>query len=268
MTYDVFEKADELGQPIELYEFSYGLETLRYTSAEDQVTYSANLYLPRPMMRTAPTAQSGGTSRQQMEITINADDPIARRYVGIVPAERVTVTVTRFHRGDSPNGVTLWIGRIVSAKFEENGRTCKLYSVSSESALSRPTPGRKYQGLCNHVLYDGFCQVAKASFQHTDTVTGASGDTVTVNGVGSLGSTWAVGGTVKLGAEERLIVAQSGNVLSLQIPFPTSPVGATVDVFAGCDHSIGTCESKFSNVVNFGGFPYVPTRNPFNSGLD
>lgn len=268
MTYGAFEAADELGRPIELYEFSYGLTTLRYTSAEDQVTYSANDYLPRPMMRTAPTVQSGGTNRQQMEITVNADDPIAQRYVGIVPGETVQVVVTRFHRGDSPNGVVIWVGRIVSAKFEQNGRVCKLFSVSSESALSRPCPGRKYQGLCNHVLYDDFCQAVKASNKHTGAVTDVSGDNVTVTGVGSQGTSWAVGGTVEYDGEKRLVVAQSGNVLTLRLPFPSSPDGQNVDVFAGCDHTLSTCESKFSNAINFGGFPYVPTKNPFNTGLD
>ena len=49
--------------------------------------------------------------------------------------------------------------------------------------------------------------------------------------------------------------------------FAIPTLGQTVDVFAGCDHSLAICESKFANVINYGGFPFVPIKNPFNSSL-
>lgn len=268
MTFDANETSKESGRPIELYEFTIDSVTTRFTNAEDDITYSASIYTSEVIMRTSPTLSSSEGGRQQMEITLPADHPVAARYVGIVPAERVDLKILRFHRDDSPNGIILWVGRIVSVKFEKNGAVARLYSVSSESALSRPAPGRKYQGMCNHTLYDGLCQAVKASNKYTDSVLIVSGDTITVNGVSSKGADWAVGGTVEIGNERRMVTAQSGNVLTLQLPFPTSPLGETVDVYAGCDHRIATCESKFTNSINFGGFPYVPTKNPFSNGLD
>ena len=51
-------------------------------------------------------------------------------------------------------------------------------------------------------------------------------------------------------------------------------MGSTVVVLAGCDHSVTTCDTKFntpedtqSNVINYGGFPFVPGKNPFETGL-
>jgi len=35
-------------------------------------------------------------------------------------------------------------------------------------------------------------------------------------------------------------------------------VGDTYDISAGCDKSIGTCFTKFDNVINFRGFPHIP----------
>ena len=268
MAFGTNEISKEGGRPIELFEFTIDAVTTRYTNAEDDITYSANIYSSETIMRTSPTLSSGENGRQQMEITLPADNPIASRYIGIVPADRVNVRILRFHRGDSPNGIVLWSGRIVSVKFEKSGAIARLYSVSSEAALSRPMPGRKYQAMCNHTLYDTLCSVVKASNKHTDTVLVVSGQDITVNGVSVEGATWAVGGTVEWGNERRLVVAQVGNVLTLQLPFPTSPLSATVDVYAGCDHLIDTCTNKFSNDINFGGFPHVPTKNPFNSGLD
>jgi hypothetical protein len=37
-----------------------------------------------------------------------------------------------------------------------------------------------------------------------------------------------------------------------------SSVGDTFTIYYGCDHTPGTCQSKFNNLANFRGFPYVP----------
>jgi hypothetical protein len=175
MAFGSNETSVEGGRPIELFEFTIGAVTYRYTSAEDDVTYSAETYLAEPIMRTSPTLSSSENGRQQMEIQLPADNVIAARYIGIVPADRVDVRVLRFHRGDSPNGIVLWDGRIVSAKFEKGGGLCRLYSISSEAALARPCPGRKYQSMCNHTLYDVRCSVTKSSHKHTGAVLSISG---------------------------------------------------------------------------------------------
>jgi len=36
-----------------------------------------------------------------------------------------------------------------------------------------------------------------------------------------------------------------------------------VKIYPGCDRVRATCESKFDNLDNFGGFPWIPTKNPF-----
>ena len=41
------------------------------------------------------------------------------------------------------------------------------------------------------------------------------------------------------------------------LPFAPAP-GDTFNVAFGCDHTQATCQSKFNNLVNFRGFPYVP----------
>lgn len=40
-------------------------------------------------------------------------------------------------------------------------------------------------------------------------------------------------------------------------------IGSVVLAYAGCDKSNSTCATKFNNIVNFGGFPYIPNTNPF-----
>jgi uncharacterized phage protein (TIGR02218 family) len=39
--------------------------------------------------------------------------------------------------------------------------------------------------------------------------------------------------------------------------YPVQP-GDTYSITAGCDKQMGTCKTRFSNLVNFRGEPYVP----------
>ena len=47
--------------------------------------------------------------------------------------------------------------------------------------------------------------------------------------------------------------------LFLNLPYAIQ-VGDTFDVYPGCDMKLATCDTKFSNVVNFRGFPYMLGR--------
>ena len=52
---------------------------------------------------------------------------------------------------------------------------------------------------------------------------------------------------------------QAGASLTLGYPLQSTPApGDTFTVYYGCDHTPGTCQSKFNNLANFRGFPYIP----------
>jgi hypothetical protein len=71
-----------------------------------------------------------------------------------------------------------------------------------------------------------------------------------------------------------MIILQNNDVLTLSLPFAVNVAGASVEVNAGCDHTKETCRSKFQvldaingNQVNYGAFPFVPPKNPFQVGV-
>jgi len=52
---------------------------------------------------------------------------------------------------------------------------------------------------------------------------------------------------------------ESSNKFKLFLPMPFQiEVGDRFHVFAGCDKRLSTCKDKFSNHINFQGFPYIP----------
>ena len=58
-------------------------------------------------------------------------------------------------------------------------------------------------------------------------------------------------------------VASSGGAVTLSAPIPGLKAGDAFEAYPGCDHTLSTCADKFGNQLNYGGFPYIPVKNPF-----
>lgn len=274
MSYDPNESSQQGSAPVELYTITIGAATYRYTSAEDDVSEGADTFTAVNIKRDRLSTGGRDADQQFLVIELPADNVIVKQYINAVPGVKAEVTIERSQRPDSfSESIILFEGRIASVAFEDQGRRAKVKVEPRINAVSRPVPRFNYQGLCNHVLYDARCSVADSdpSFRLSSAaVTAEVGNTITVTGAGANGDGYYTGGFVESqgGIDHRLIIDQTGEVLTLHLPFAAPTFGQDVNVYAGCDHRIATCKSKFNNVVNFGGFAYVPTKNVFESGLD
>lgn len=280
MTFQAFEASIESSQPIEIIRFTLGAESFFYTPSEDTISIGAEDYEPTAIKR-GKISQSPEDRDNILEFTVDGENEFARRYIGVVPGSRALVVVQRVQRPDfpGPQVVTLFEGYVSSVKFEQDGHVARIAAQPIAAATSRPIPRYTYQGLCNNVLYDIRCKVdpTNAAFRHSGTVSDVTGNTITVIGADFFPDGYFTGGFVEAdgGNDARLILSHVGNVLQLLLPFPFSTLGAIVTVLAGCDHTIATCGTKFfttedptSNVINYGGFAFIPTKDIFATGLD
>lgn len=274
MAFDTYEASQEGSRPIELYTFTIGATINKWTSAEDDVTEGADVFTAINISREK--LFGGGTDSQDkaLVITVPGDNVIVSQFINAVPGVKANVLIERIQRSDGPTFevVKIFEGIIDSVAFEKEGRIAKIKLTPLIAAISRPIPRFTYQGLCNHVLYDDRCQVddTDAAYRLSSAVvTAESANTITVTGADAHGDGYYTGGFVEAdgGADHRLILAQVGTLLTLLLPFSDSVLGTSVNVFAGCAHTIAVCKSKFDNVVNFGGFAYVPTKNIFSTGI-
>lgn len=273
MTYSAYEESVASGRPVEVYRFVLAAgDTFQYTSAEDEVTVGGFTYSPVPISRGRVVLNPEDVT-QALEVELPSMDPFAQLYLSVVPGSRAELTIQRFHRDDTPTPelATVFRGFVRSVSFVRDAHVAKVLCIPLAAGAARPIPRFTYQGLCNHVLYDARCQVddEDAAYKHVGTVTSVSGNDITVAGVSGFGAGWFDGGRVELGTggDFRSVQTSSGNVLTLMLPFSVDPTGTNVVVRAGCDHSLATCKSKFDNVVNYGGFAFIPTRNVFEVGL-
>ncbi len=270
MSFDTYEASQEQGQPVEVYEIALGGDVYRYTSDVADVVLGGHTYEATPISRGRIVVGKEEQTSDRIEVTMPASDPFALLYVNSVPGKKATLTVSRFHRGDpAQETVVVFKGSVATIRFVDGGTSAKLTVLSITVAQSRPVPRMAYQGLCNHLLYDGRCGISEtaAAWRKTFTVTAVSGNVITVPGAAACGADFFAAGFVSFSGDYRLVVSQSGDALTLSTPFSISPLNQQVTVNAGCKHRVVDCQTKFNNVANYGGFPFVPLKNPFESGL-
>lgn len=129
--------------------------------------------------------------------------------------------------------------------------------------------GRQFDRTCSWELGDGRCQVSLAGWTFPGVVVEvfellsftASGLDEKADGLFRHGLvTWTSGGNAGRPMEIKRHSNALGTVtIELSLPMADSiETGDTFSVLAGCDKSFATCQARFLNGSNFGGFPHIP----------
>lgn len=271
-SFDTLESGTEGSRPIEVYRFTLGSQEFFYSSSEDTITFGGDDYLPESIGRES--IEIGQDARTKaLDITVLATNPFALKYVSIVPGEKATCIITRLQRDESPTFATqpkIFRGVVQDVRYDDNGEVSIIRVQSGEAKASQSIPRFTYMAMCNHALYDGGCKVAAGSFQHTGNVSAESGNTITIAGASASGLDFVGGFCRPDGVSDfRLIRAQSGDVMTLFLPFAVPVLSTNVSAFAGCDHILTSdCAIVFDNVLEHGGHAFVPKRDIFANGLD
>ncbi len=154
------------------------------------------------------------------------------------------------------------------------GRLAFVAEVRSLAHVLGQTVGRVFQAGCDAELGDARCQVNlnAVAFRGVGSVTERLRDRAFVAaGLGGFVSGWFAQGTLtwSTGANagrraEVLLHDGTGGLVTLTLleaPLRAITVGDNFTVTAGCDKRAETCGAKFSNIVNFRGFPHIPGQD-------
>lgn len=280
MTYDARETSTQSGQPVELYTFSVAMRTYRYTSAEEPVSYGGYDYEQLAGLGRGPVVLMQAGKSREMEIALPRTHAIALVLTGNgsgIPPRTATLTVRRLHRSDAEARL-LWSGAIAQVRIDGSYLRLRVPN-GADAALDVGLPFARVSGTCQHILYGPGCEVVRdyATYKTqgylvaTTAVSQTSAGVLTVadmnNSSGAAhANQWARYGEVRrvVDGERRTVLDHTGTALTLDVPFGTIFAGDDLEVYAGCDHQIGTCGSKFGNGQKFGGHPSAPSSNPMN----
>ncbi|MEE8551593.1 MAG: phage BR0599 family protein [Gemmatimonadota bacterium] len=288
MTFIAQEESIEDGQPIELFLFQNLESKFAYTSGQEEVAFDGNTYIPRPISRTEPEVQSQQSDRN-LVIKMPLNDPFVARYVNTLPASPDSITIFKFHSTDlGTEVVKFFVGEV--AHVAVTGNEAKVNALSSGRVLAEQIPKQTFRNLCNHVLYDAFCAVDDSQFKMSTSVVAISADSlsITVSGGSNVilntglelsaqltadPTFFDAGFFRRAGIEHRMVLTSVDNggnsaTFGVLLPFETLEVDTVLELFAGCDHQFPTCIAKFANTERYGGFPFIPRKNPFEVGVD
>lgn len=260
MSYASADTSIQSGRPVELFRFAHGANTYLYNSGPVDQSYDGDVYAAAPIERGQVEA-SQEFGRAYLDITVPYDNAVATLFTSGYPDGHVTLAIYRSHVGET-EWISYWRGRVVSVAYE--GHKCKMRCEPVFTALQRAGLRAVYQLQCRHVLYGTNCGAVKASHSVASTVTLFIENQVFVNGADAYADGWFAGGEIETPHGRRMIVSHTGNSLMLSAGIPGLTVNDAVTLAPGCDHTVDTCTSKFSNDLNFGGFPYLPKKNPFS----
>jgi uncharacterized phage protein (TIGR02218 family) len=268
--------------PIYKFLFVTGLNTYRYTTASFFISDSNGTYSPSTITASS-VKQTGEISKNGVKIVLPRDDDLAQEFLGKVPEQTTSVTIYRTQDPtDESDSLVYWKGRVASAEASNDSVTLTCEDIFT--SMQRPGLRARYQKGCRHALYSPKCGVNLYDHATSSEIVSTDGFTITVSGVtDSVGDSvgpagpnisdgYFVGGIAELDdGSLRYIVGHSGNVLTLISPFSTidvDSVGVFCTLYPGCNHNLTDCREKFDNLNNFGGFPYIPSKNPFRNSVE
>ena len=201
--------------------------------------------------------------------SLNDDDLVAGYF------DDASVEIFRVNWADVSQRVLMRTGNLGEIKRDEFGFTAEIRGLSHY--LQQPM-GRVVQFSCDADLGDSRCGVdlIGAAFTGTAVVSEVIDDrTVKVTGLGVYSTDWFTRGLVRWTIGENLgqrrevkrhALSGAGVVIELwqALALPIA-IGDQFDVTAGCDKQFSTCREKYSNAVNFRGFPNIPGNDFLSS---
>jgi uncharacterized phage protein (TIGR02218 family) len=159
-----------------------------------------------------------------------------------------------------------WVGQL------KTGRNQIIVELRGMMQPLQQIIGRIYAPACDADLGDSRCGVGLVSYTVAGTVTASSSQHQFTDSSRAEAAGYFEGGKLTFTSGDNNgysmeVKSFASGVIALQqgMPNPIS-VGDTYSLSAGCDKLLATCRDKFSNVVNFRGFPHVPGTDRLLSG--
>lgn len=130
--------------------------------------------------------------------------------------------------------------------------------------------GYSFQRSCSADLGDARCKfdLTTPGFRTTGVVAATTGGALVADLASAFDDDFFTGGRLSFtsGANvgaQATIKSYRRSGTQARFTLWTAPAGAvasgdTIEVLAGCDKTAATCRAKFSNIVNFRGFPHMP----------
>lgn len=251
-----------------------GGTVIRWTTHDFAVLYSGNLFLRGPAILDNGAKQKRGVQVDTLDVIIYAD---ATTTVSGVP-------FLSFVRRGGLDGATIQVQRVIGSDLGAgqaggyvrfSGRISEIKNLSKSEVtlgcsswvelLNVDMPTNIISAGCINVLYGAACGLNRATYAVSGTAsaggtTSTFGSNLTAQATGYFDLGYVIFTSGANSGLQRTVKTQvSGGSFTLTTPLVAAPAaGDTFTAYPGCTHTQSVCLTKFANLANFRGFPYVP----------
>jgi uncharacterized phage protein (TIGR02218 family) len=256
----------------DLFTFTTTTETLRYTSADRDLTNDDGTFLAgKSLIKRNQIRSVVGVEVDSLNVTmyISKDTLIGDLPVSqFVQNGGLDGAIVKLERAIMPSWgnmsagtLTMFTGRV--ADISVSASQLDLIVNSDLELLNINLPRNVYQAGCLHSLYDSGCGLNRNLFDVIGEITGASTRFNLVTDLSEADDYFTLGTLEFLDGPNdgvrRTIKSYTSGEIVPSFPLPYVPeVGNQIRVLPGCDKLKATCFTKFNNLASFRGFPFIP----------
>ena len=260
MGYETDELSLKDSNPIELYLFKAGANYwAQNSSTVESISYEGRLYEPYGLSRSHKRLTSNSLKNTITIKTVHSN-PFVQPYIQAPPDAEVEFFLYRGHNGDY---IPFWQGFISKVNFKS--KYVEIIASPMTSRLKRNGLIRRYSRLCSLALYSTKCGVSPAIWSVIGDVDSVSGITITSTDFGAKSDGYFNGGWIDANGYTRMIASHIGDDVILNSRVPGLVAGMAFTAYKGCLHNRTAC-IEFNNILNYGGQPWIPDKNPFGQG--
>ena len=259
---------------IELFRIVSGSTVWNLTGSDINQIYDSGdgeeLYLSTAMSRTE-VEQKREITKASVTINIPIDHPLSTFVLTSYLEQLVTMTI--FKREGLSTSV-FWKGRLLN--IQPSNANISLIFESIFTSLRRPGLRATFQRNCRFALYGKGCNLDPESFAIPATLSNIISGVLTVSEAALQEDRFFDGGMVKASdGSLSFITKHIGNQITVQRlsrslvrEFQNTGPATPITIYPGCNHTRLVCDSKFDNVINYGGFDWIPTKNPMSGSIE
>jgi len=235
----------------ELYLFTtlsglrYAFTPTIFSKALDGITY-----LPSPVTRSEIQLHEN-LQKSEVVFTFPITNAFAKSCVENFIEDTLLIEIFK-------NNQPFWKGRVIKADLKRV--TVSILCDSGYNTLYRKMSGAKFSPFCWKTLYSGNCGVNPALY--TNEYADYTLDSIYISVATGLPVNHFAGGVAILDNQIRGILASNETSIMLSDGF-LLPASGTLTLRKGCSLTRVSCIG-FNNLNNFGGYPYIPLKNPMS----
>lgn len=245
---------------MDLIKLSFNSVDYNYCTSYEDLSYNAITYKASSITRNE-------ISTELLESDVKISTPLTMEpvnyFVFSSPSLPLTLELT-----DYSTGITLFTGVLTKISFDRTKELAILDFKRSEAFYDSEVPYRTYGSSCTFGLYGSDCTVSKAAHSITVSSYTVSSDKKSLTSpsfVTAEGGAFTNGHLVISGKESAFISSHVGDTIYLDQPLVN--VSGILILSKGCNKTMEQCISRFNNLINFGGFPFIPAKNPVTESI-